>query len=556
MQGVFTSTEYSTLMRRISTLSVLCLAVAGMSACSLPDEVIPTENIPTAGVRFINAVPDTNLVDMRFYDRVESNAHFRIGFRANPVTAGGVPASTQVQYKNARAGSRKFRVFLDDTLQSVASVQLLDTTFTFEAAKNYTVMMWGNARSAGADKMRFSIWEEAVADPGTNVALRVINATNAAIDGYQYLSTGAVGAASWANLAPFTAGAYVNVAPTTGTQTRKFHIRDVGGASSIVTCPDVSALTGAAATSDIEGVAGTGVAGSAITGIVFPGSVTGSKGVQFATSTGSARARVTVAGYEGPRSYIADGLCVGMPVVASGFTNAANNGASIVTAVVDGPTTGSQTTLTATPTGYARSDATSFLTNGFAVGQVVTVAGFTRSANNGESTITAVTANTLTVTKTGGTSNEAGTTGSVTLGATGGALGAAGGTYTRTTGSFLADGFLVGQAITATGFAAAAGATPSNNGASTISDISLDGLTMTVAKATGMVNESAAAARTLATTASRSIIGFGRLDVTKAGGTVVEAAANSRTLVVTPPPKAITFVWDRRPPRTACSPLC
>ena len=104
-----------------------------MSACSLPDEIITTENIPTAGVRFINAVPDTNLVDMRFYDIVESNAHFRIGFRANPITTGGVPASQQVQYKNARAGSRKLRVFLDDTLQAVASKVLLDTTFSFTA---------------------------------------------------------------------------------------------------------------------------------------------------------------------------------------------------------------------------------------------------------------------------------------------------------------------------------------------------------------------------------------------------------------------------------------
>src|SRR6185295_2129617 len=170
MQGVFTSTEYFILMRRISTLSVLCLAAGVMSACALPDEVITTENIPTAGVRFINAVPDTMAVDMRFIDMVESNAHFRIGFRASPVTASGVPASTQVQYKNARAGARHFAVFLDDTLQANAQIKLLDTTFTFVAGSNYTVMMWGNARSAlPADKMRFSIWEETVADPGANI---------------------------------------------------------------------------------------------------------------------------------------------------------------------------------------------------------------------------------------------------------------------------------------------------------------------------------------------------------------------------------------------------
>src|SRR6185436_5201025 len=210
MQGVFTSTEYFILMRRISSLSVLCLAAGVMSACSLPDEVITTENIPTAGVRFINAVPDTNNVDMRFYDIVESNAHFRIGFRANPVTTSGVPASTQVQYKNARAGSRKFRVFLDDTSQAVASVVLFDQTQTFDAGKNYTVMLWGNARSAGADKMKLTIWEEAVADPGATVAVRVINATNAVINGRYYLSTGTAPAtATWGAVPAYTASTYV-----------------------------------------------------------------------------------------------------------------------------------------------------------------------------------------------------------------------------------------------------------------------------------------------------------------------------------------------------------
>ena len=45
-------------MRSIFRASVLCLAIVAGGACN-PDEVISTENIPTAGVRFINAVPDT-----------------------------------------------------------------------------------------------------------------------------------------------------------------------------------------------------------------------------------------------------------------------------------------------------------------------------------------------------------------------------------------------------------------------------------------------------------------------------------------------------------------
>jgi len=139
-------------MRRIFQLSVLLLAVRVVSACK-PEELVTSENIPTAGVRFINAVPDTGGafgMDFRFVDLVESNAHFRIAFRNNPQTSGGVVASTGIEYKNAKAGARHFRIFLDDTLQSVASVVLKDSTINLEPDHRYTVLLWGNGRSTGA----------------------------------------------------------------------------------------------------------------------------------------------------------------------------------------------------------------------------------------------------------------------------------------------------------------------------------------------------------------------------------------------------------------------
>ena len=99
-------------MRRVLQLTMLC-AVAGVGSACSPDKVITTENIPTAGVRFINALPDTGAafgLDFRFVDLPESNAHFRITFRNTPTTSAGVTGSTQIQYKNARAGSRRFRM--------------------------------------------------------------------------------------------------------------------------------------------------------------------------------------------------------------------------------------------------------------------------------------------------------------------------------------------------------------------------------------------------------------------------------------------------------------
>ena len=80
-------------MRRISQLTVLCLAAGVVSACNKLDQVITSPVIPTAGVRFINAVPDTGAAfgfDFRFVDLVENSSAFRQTFRDNPQTT---PAS-------------------------------------------------------------------------------------------------------------------------------------------------------------------------------------------------------------------------------------------------------------------------------------------------------------------------------------------------------------------------------------------------------------------------------------------------------------------------------
>lgn len=270
-------------MRSVLRVSLICLAVGIAGACK-PDEIITTENIPTAGVRFINAVPDTGAsygLDFRFVDLAESNAQFRIPFRNNPSTSGSganaITASTQIQYKPARAGARHFKIFLSDSLQSVATVVLKDSTINIEAGKNYTVMLWGNARSTGADKMKLSVWEESVADPAAQVALRVINATSSPIDARQYVSTGTAPAnPTWANVAPFTASTYVTAAPGQF----RFNIQPAGGGTALFA--DALALIGTAATVDIEAIPGTAVAGSAVTAIIFPRSVAGSKAPQAA----------------------------------------------------------------------------------------------------------------------------------------------------------------------------------------------------------------------------------------------------------------------------------
>ncbi len=285
-------------MRRISQLSVLCLAASVVSAC-YPDQVVNTENIPTAGVRFINAVPDSSGAfgfDLRFIDIVESNAQFRITFRNSPnqTVASGTTdtlvVGSSIQFKDARAGSRHFRIFLSDTLQSIASVVVFDTTANLVADHNYSVIIWGNGRSAkgAADAMHVSILDEAPADPASNVGLRVINATSAAIDARAYARGSAVPSTpTWANVAAYSASSWVNQPPGT----IDYNIRAAGGSTAMFT--DRQALPGTAAFSsagaggklDIDASPGTTVAGSATTMIVFPRSVAGARTPQTAAFT-------------------------------------------------------------------------------------------------------------------------------------------------------------------------------------------------------------------------------------------------------------------------------
>ena len=289
-------------MRRSVKFSLLCLA-AGASACSSPDLVHPTENLPYAGVRFINAVPDSAGafgMDFRFVDLLESNAHFRITFRNSP--SGTV--STAIQYKGAREGSRHFRVFLDDTLQSIASTVVVDQTVNLTKEHNYTAMLWGRGRSTGADKMHFDFWDEDEAAPAAGkIKLRVINATSTALDVWAYRGATTPATATWPAVPAYSRSGYVEV----DSGSYNYLVRNLGTLPGNNVIGATAALGGTVATcsgrptneytatnpsgcptgqpADIEALPGTKVAGSAISGIIFPPSTTGSPAAQF-SSTG------------------------------------------------------------------------------------------------------------------------------------------------------------------------------------------------------------------------------------------------------------------------------
>jgi hypothetical protein len=278
-------------MRRLLQLSVLCLAAGLANACK-PQEVVTTENIPTAGVRFIHAVPDTGAMDFRPVDIVENSTFYSVGFRN----------SATVEYKNARAGDRHFRIFMANTdltlppatQQAIASTVVKDTTYTLVAGHNYTFILWGFARTGSSPAMKLTVIDDNPADPGAQVALRLVNAGGSlpAVDGRAYPFTGVLPAtATWAGVAPLTASAYVTAAP----DSMKFNVQPAGGGAALFT--DAKALVGSRCLSptnanctttnplslDIPAAPGTFIAGSAVSGFVMPPSVAGSKATSFTT---------------------------------------------------------------------------------------------------------------------------------------------------------------------------------------------------------------------------------------------------------------------------------
>lgn len=266
-------------MRRTLQFSFLAVAMAAVTACE-PQKVFETENIPTAGIRFINAVPDTGAVDFRPVDIVENSTFYQVAFRG----------TTLLFYKNARAGARKYKIFMANTdlslpyeqQQAIARTVVADVDLNLEAGKNYTVILWGYARSGSTPARRVTVMEDAPADPGTQVALRILNTTDAAIDGKHYLSTGTAPAtATWAAVPALTASNYVNAA----TGTYRYNVTPAGGGTALFA--DATALAGTAAVvgppGPIDAAPGTTVAGSAVTGIVFPRSVAGSRAPNITT---------------------------------------------------------------------------------------------------------------------------------------------------------------------------------------------------------------------------------------------------------------------------------
>jgi len=265
---------------------VLALAgVAAIAACRGDGgTAILADPGPVAYVRFVNAIPDSGAQDWRFVDQVEGSPNtLNLAFR------GIYPGAS---YQAAASGSRHLRIFqssfdqgFNDPNQAspaLVSTVFLDSTFTLTAGQHYTIMAVGSLRSKSA---KFVIVPDNYGDPGTSVAVRVINTGVGGIDVYGSASGGTsalpaspfvtslatYAASQWV---PMSAGALALRANTTGSK-------------ALPAMVDVTAPAGVAANRDLNltAIGGSTIAGSAFTAFIFPAAVAGSRAALVVAGT-------------------------------------------------------------------------------------------------------------------------------------------------------------------------------------------------------------------------------------------------------------------------------
>ena len=243
-------------------------AVVTLVACD-SDDVTVESRPPLAGVRYINAVPDTGRLDFRMVDQLEYSANTISG-------TGGLNFRDGTEYFPTEAKARRIRVFsLADTLVTTVQQVVVDTTITFEANKNYTLLLAGTSRNRQA---RFRVIEDVPAQPPAGqIAVRAYNAGAGPIDAWVVASTTTAlsGAPTFSSVADLAASAYRTQAAGA------FAVR-VASPGTTTALASLQAAAGAAGNALVNPTAGAAVPGTVFSAYIFPRSVAGSRAPQTA----------------------------------------------------------------------------------------------------------------------------------------------------------------------------------------------------------------------------------------------------------------------------------
>ncbi len=264
---------------RIARIALVGALLLGAAACQTDDGGPVTSNIPPlAFVRYINAVPDTFNLTVRWVDQIEFS----------PMTFVNVPfrGLGQGGYQGLEAGSRHFRVFTYDPRlagggTAAVTAQMADTTFNFVAGQYYTILHLGYSRTGQVPAQRVYILNDALPAQNNLVSVRAIHAA-IGVGAVDIFATPAANTAL-TGLTP----AFANVAYNTTTAYANLPVGQF--AAQIALTGTTASLAGTAAPAGVAGtptadpIAGATVGGSVLTAIAFPASVAGSPAASFAT---------------------------------------------------------------------------------------------------------------------------------------------------------------------------------------------------------------------------------------------------------------------------------
>ncbi len=248
---------------RFFRILVVGIAVAAVGACN-DDEITNTTPPPLAGVRFINAMADTGAVDIRMIDQVPWSAlALSLAFRSG----------TEHQPTEARA--RHIRVFPTSRNPVVTSNFMLDTTITFAANQNYTLLLAGSAKN-NTDRF-IVVTDDAAAPAAGSISIRAVNAScgPAGTPNVDFLAgaDSTALASLGANIAPGSASAYQS--RTAGSLLGRF--------TTTVAPTRVAQAAGPVAPATPAGArpaAGVNSAGTVLSAYCFPASVAGTSAPQ------------------------------------------------------------------------------------------------------------------------------------------------------------------------------------------------------------------------------------------------------------------------------------
>lgn len=269
----------------LSRILALCLLTGAVAACS-DDDGGSTGLEPLAGVRFVNALPDTVALDFRVIKPTITFApqHLEATFR------------TFSSHRAVSVGQHEVRAFfsgLDSRDAEDVQTIIAEAAPTFTQGINQSVIVMGYARDGQTPAKQVLVTDDTPpARAASTYHLRAIHAGaglgNVDIfvrpSGGTTPATPVIADVAYAEVTPFVALTVVN-SGTVANDTLEIVAIPVGGGTAIIS----KLPLGSAGNASTEGAAGTRFAGGALTALITPRSVAGSRAPQDAATAETPR---------------------------------------------------------------------------------------------------------------------------------------------------------------------------------------------------------------------------------------------------------------------------